>query len=219
MRKKEGSVDYKFFCEPNIFPIRLSSDFLADIEANLPPLPDQYLQSYRHQYQLSDYDIHLLLNNYELNQYFRAVMVYSKYPKTVCNILNSELLGLMAKHNLDFKSLKLTPENFSKLVDLLEGATISSKQAKEVLALMLDNKDPLVIVQEKGFKQVSDQATLLAYVNEVLSEQAQSVIDYHNGKDRALGFLVGQLMKKSKGQANPALATTLLKEALDAKKM
>lgn len=105
--------------------------FLAEIEDKLPLLPDQYLQSYRNQYQLWDYDIHLLINNYDLNQYFRAVMVYSKYPKTVCNILNSELLGLMAKHNLDFKSLKLMPENFSKLVDLLEGATISSNKLKK----------------------------------------------------------------------------------------
>lgn len=215
MRKKEGSIDYKYFPEPNIFPIRLSDEFVEAVKNSLVELPDAKAVRYEKDFGLSPYDISLLIANKALAEFFEQTMLSSKNPKLTCNMLNSELMGLLSKNNIEFENSKISATNFACLINLISDETISSKQAKEVLELMLNGDSPEKIVKEKGFKQVSNSDEILALVNEVISEQQQSVIDYHNGKDRALGFLVGQLMKKSKGQANPAMASKMMKEALD----
>lgn len=215
MRKKEGVVDYKFFPEPNIFPIKISDEFLNDVRKNLVELPDDKFIRYQKTYSLNEYDINLLINNMDLSRYFDSIMLKTSNAKLVCNLLNSELLGLMSKNNLDFENLKITTDNFAQLVLLLEKDEISSKQAKEILELMLEGQSPNEIVKQKGYKQVSNEEEIKKFVLEVLNEQSQSIADYKNGKDRALGFLVGQLMKKTKGQANPSLASKIMKEELD----
>lgn len=215
MRKKEGNVDYKYFPEPNIKPILLSDEFIKNVKNNLKELPDSKIERYSQVYGLNDYDIGLILSNYDVMDYFEKVMVFSNNPKNISNLINSELLGLMTKNNIKFSDLKISPKNFSRLSDLIVGQEISGKQGKEVLELMLSGDDVDVIVETKGFKQISDESFILQAVLEVIDEQKQSVIDYHNGKDRALGFLVGQLMKKTKGQANPALASSILKKELE----
>lgn len=215
MRKKEGAVDYKYFPEPNIFPIRLSDAFIASVQENLVELPDAKARRYREQFQLNDYDTNLLIANKQLASYFEKAMETAKNAKLCCNLLNSEFIGLLVKNNQNLETTLVQAENFAKLVNLIDSQSISSKQGKEVLEYMLSGQDPDLIVAEKGFKQVSNTDAIAQLVDEVLAEQPQSIVDYHNGKDRALGFLVGQLMKKSKGQANPALASQLMKQALE----
>lgn len=215
MRKKEGSVDYKYFPDPNIFPVRLSEAFIKDIQDNMPELPEVKHQRYVKEFGLNEYDSSQLLQNKDLCEYFDEAMQNIKNAKLACNILISELSGLLAKNNQDITSTKVTTANFAKLVNMIDQKEISSKQAKDVLEAMLDGKDPETIVKEKGLKQVSDEGAILALVQQVLDENPNSIADYKGGKDRALGFLVGQVMKKSRGQANPKMASALVKQELD----
>ena len=215
MRKKEGSVDYKYFPEPNIFPIRIADSEIEEIRSHMPELPAAKLNRYMHECGLNEYDAKQLIQNKDLATYFDQLLSGIKNAKLACNLLLSELTGLLAKNNQDITSTKVSPANMIKLVNMIDNKDISSKQAKIVLEEMLDGKDPETIVKEKGMKQVSDEGAILAIVNTVLDENPNSIADYKGGKDRALGFLVGQVMKKSKGQANPQMASKLVKQELD----
>lgn len=214
MRKKEGSVDYKYFPEPNIFPILLSAEEISEITEAMPELPDVKEARYRDEFKLSAYDAGQLIQNKDLALYYDEMMESGKYPKTCCNLLLSELQGLLAKRGESIAETKVRPDMLAKLAALLEEKVISSKQGKEVLNLMLDGSDPEAIVKEKGLRQVSDTSIIEKIVEEVLADNPESIRDYKNGKDRALGYLVGQVMKRSKGQANPQMASDLLKDKL-----
>lgn len=214
MRKKEGSVDYKYFPEPNIFPIRLSDAFIKEVQDNMPELPEVKALRYEEEYGLSAYDISVLLANKALCLYYEDVMKEAKNAKTACNLLTSELVGVLTKANQTIEDNPISATNFAKLVNMLESNKISSKQAKEILPLMIDGKDPETIASEKGMEQLSDESAIIALVNEVLDENEQSIIDFKNGKTHAQGYLVGQVMKKSKGKANPKLAAQLVASEL-----
>ena len=215
MRLKESGVDYKYFPEPNIFPIRIKDEWIKEIEEAMPELPDTKYKRYINEFGLSKYDANLLLGNKKLAAYFDEGMKTAKNAKNLCNLLTSELSGLLVKNEQDISTTKVTPANLSKLSNMISEGSISSKQAKEVLENMLDGKDPEKIAQEKGMKQVSNEDEILKIVTAVLDENPQSIIDFKNGKDRALGFMVGQVMKKSKGQANPKMASDLLTKELE----
>ena len=214
MRLKESSVDYKYFPEPNIFPILIDENWIKEIEASMPELPDVKSKRYINEYKLSEYDANLLLSDKLISSFFDEAMKSCKSPKNLCNLLTSELQGLLQKDEKKINEVNITPSNFAKLSNLISDNIISSKQAKTVLEEMFSGKDPEKIVEEKGIKQVSNEDEILKIVNEVLDENPQSIIDFKNGKDRALGFMVGQVMKKSKGQANPKMASDLLTNEL-----
>ena len=214
MRLKESSVDYKYFPEPNIFPIRIADEWIESIKNGMPELPDAKFKRYINEYKLSDYDSNLLLGNKMLSAYFDEAMKTASNPKNLCNLLTSELVGLLQKDETPIEKSPVTPANLAKLSNILEKGEISSKQAKGVLEEMLTGKDPETIIKEKGLKQVSNEDEILKVVLEVLDENPQSIEDFKNGKDRALGFMVGQVMKKSKGQANPKMASDLLTKEL-----
>ena len=181
----------------------------------MPELPDTKYKRYITELSLSKYAANLLLGNKKLAAYFDEAMTSAKNAKNLCNLLTSELMGLLVKNEQDISTTKVTPANLAKLSNMINEGTISSKQAKEVLEGMLDGKDPEKIAQEKGMKQVSNVDEILKIVTTVLDENPQSIIDFKNGKDRALGFMVGQVMKKSKGQANPKMASDLLTKELE----
>ena len=214
MRQKEGSVDYKYFPEPNIFPILIKEEEINTIQKGMKELPDVKLERYQNQMGLSAYDASNLLSDKELSDFFDEAISHTSNAKLLCNMLLSEVQGLLSKKNESLSTSKLTPQSLAKIVELVDTKTISSKQAKEVLELALDGEDPLKIVKDKGMKQNSSEDEILKLVLEVMDENPQSIADFKNGKDRAMGFLVGQVMKKSKGQANPALASKLVKEEL-----
>ncbi len=215
MRKKEGTVDYKYFPEPNIPPIRISKEMMDEVLSNMQELPDVKLKRYLDEYKLSEYDASIILANKHLAYYFDDSMKYAKNPKNLCNLLTSELQGLLTKNNLDITNCPISAENLALLSNVIDNNEISSKQAKAVLEEMFNtSKSPKEIIEEKGLKQVSNVDEILKIVTEVLDENPQSIVDFKNGKDRALGFMVGQVMKKSKGQANPKMASDLLTKEL-----
>ena len=210
MRKKEGTVDYKFFPEPNIFPIQLDENWVKQIQKDMPEVPEQRKVRYEQEYGLSDYDISVLIANKEVSDFYDTVMKHTKQAKLAANWVITELLSILNKQNLAIEQAKIRPEHLASMVDMIAKDEISGKQAKEVFVDVVEGKDPKKVIEEKGMKQVSDSSALLAIINQVLDEQPQSIQDYKNGKDRAIGFLVGQVMKKSKGQANPKMTNQLL---------
>lgn len=214
MRRKEGNVDYKFYPDANIPPIRLDANWIKDIQENMMELPDERKARYEKEYGLSDHDIHILIANKELSEFFEECMKYSKDSKGVCNWLLSDVLGYLNKNEIAIEDCKLNPEHLAKLVAMIDEGKVSSSQAKKIVDDMMEGKDPEVVAEEKGLKQVSDAGAIEALVNEVLDENPQAIEDFAAGKNRAMGFLVGQVMKKSKGKANPGMASKMINEEL-----
>ena len=210
MRLKESSVDYKYFPEPNIFPIRLSDSFINDVKNSIPELPESKHKRFIENYKLNEYDSNLLISSKEICGFFDEACQFANNKKVLCNLLTSELQGLLVKNNESISDCKISPKNLASLSNLVDSGTVSSKQAKEILLEMLNGKDPESIIKEKGIEQLSDETEILKIVNEVLDANEQSIIDFKNGKDRAFGFLVGQIMKKTNGQVNPKIASKIL---------
>ena len=213
MRKKEGAVDYKYFPEPNIFPIQLDPEWIRQLQAAMPEMPEVRQARYA-ELGLPENDIALLVANKELADYYDQVMKHTQHAKIAANWVIVELPAGLTKLNTKLAENPVAPQAMAELVNMIVGGEISGKQAKIVFEEVLQGKDPKQVAQEKGMKQLSDSSALIALINQVLDEQPQSITDYKNGKDRAVGFLVGQVMKKSKGQANPAMTNKLIVEEL-----
>lgn len=214
MRKKEGNVDYKYFPEPNIPPIRLDEAWIKEIQSHLPELPDARKARYQREYGLNDYDADVLVASRDLAQFFDAVCQYTKEYKMAANWTIVELSAALNKANLKASENPCNPKHLADMINMIKDATISSKQAKTVFEEIMKGKDPKQVVEEKGMKQMSDSSELLKMINEVLDNNPKSIEDFKNGKDRAIGFLIGQVMKASKGTANPAMSNQLIKEEL-----
>ena len=214
MRRKEGNVDYKFFPEPNIFPIRLDANWIKSIQDSMPELPEERKARYTNDFGLNEHDINVLIANKELGDFFEETMKYSKNAKGVCNWLLGEVQGWLNKHEQTIVNTELKPEALAKLVAMIDTNEISSKQAKELIDDIMTGKDPVESAKEKGLQQVTNTDELANMIKEVLDENAQAIEDFKAGKGRAVGFLVGQVMKKSKGQANPGLVNQILQEEL-----
>jgi aspartyl-tRNA(Asn)/glutamyl-tRNA(Gln) amidotransferase subunit B len=217
MRMKEGSVDYKYFPEPNIPPVLLSQAWIDAIRLALPELPEARLNRYR-SLGLSDYDAGQLIQNKALSDLFDALLPQVKSVKLAANWCLGDLLANLSQDQLTHKTYALRLSELAAMINALADQTISSKQAKDIFGHLLEGKGYDDTVKALNIVQVSDTSVLSSLVEEVLNENPQSIVDYHAGKDRALGFLVGQLMKKSKGQANPALSSELLKAQLATRK-
>ncbi|MDR1794670.1 MAG: Asp-tRNA(Asn)/Glu-tRNA(Gln) amidotransferase subunit GatB [Erysipelotrichaceae bacterium] len=213
MRTKETALDYKYFPEPNIFPIRLSEKWLKEIQDNMP----ESAKAKRERFVglgLSETDAAILVSQRPLAAFFEETIQYTDQIKAVANWLLVDTLGYCNKENLPVADLKLKPKALADLIDLIQNKTISSKQAKEVFAQLLEGRDAGEVVKSKGMTQVSDAGFIQSLIDEVLAENPQLIADYRAGKDRSLGFVVGQVMKKSQGKANPALTSDLAKKAL-----
>lgn len=214
MRRKEGNVDYKFFPEPNIFPILLDPEWIKSIQASMPELPQARRERYEKSYGLSQRDIDILIANKEMAEFFESCMKYSKNAKSVCNWLLADVSAWLNAHETTISASTLKPEHLAKLVAMIDEGRISSKQAKELVDDLMAGRDPEVSAKEKGLEQMSDTGALEAMVKEVLDANPQAIVDFKNGKDRAVGFLVGQVMKKSRGKANPGMASKLVQQEL-----
>ena len=214
MRKKEGNVDYKFFPEPNIFPIRLDQKWIDEIINNLPELPDAKKARFVGEYGLSDYDASVLVANMSLCECFETLANGCTNKKMAANWMISDVLAYANKNDIDLASLKDKMNGLAKLINMVDTKEISNKQAKQLFEDVLNGKDAEKLAKEKGMKQMSDPTMIQQWIDQVLDANAQSIADYAAGKDRALGYLVGQVMKLSKGQANPGLANKMMVEAL-----
>lgn len=214
MRRKEGNVDYKFFPEPNIFPIRLSDEWIKDIQDNMPELPQARKERYRSEYGLSDHDISILISNKEMSDYFETVTKFTSNAKSACNWLLSDISAWLNTHETTIDQAQLNPENLAKLIAMIDDGKISNAQAKKLVDDLMAGKDPEAAAKEKGLEQVSDTGAIAAMVNEVMDANPQAIEDFRNGKSRAVGFIVGQVMKKSRGQANPGMVSRMVNEEL-----
>jgi aspartyl-tRNA(Asn)/glutamyl-tRNA(Gln) amidotransferase subunit B len=215
MRSKEEAHDYRYFPEPDLVPLVIDRQWVEEIRASLPELPDARKTRYQRDYGLSAYDAARLAAELELAEFFEACVKCYPQPKMVSNWINGELSRLLNLHNININACPLTPPQLGALLELIEKGTISGKIAKTVFEEMFNKgKDPAQIIQEKGLIQISDEDALIKIVNEVITQNQKVVDDYRAGKDRALAFLVGQVMKVTRGKANPELVNRLLKEKM-----
>ena len=215
MRKKTDAVDYKYYTEANIMPIKLSDAFINKAISLVPELPDARFNRYVNDLKLSDYDAKQLINSKLVADYYEEVLKDYNDPKITANWILGDVYSYLNKNNLTISNFKLSPLNLAKLLKLLKDGKISSKQGKEVFNIIIEtNEDPESIAKAKGMVQESDEGLIMEYINEVLTDNPQAIATYKSGRDNILGFLVGQVMKKSKGKANPAITSKLLKEEI-----
>ncbi|AHA08948.1 MULTISPECIES: Asp-tRNA(Asn)/Glu-tRNA(Gln) amidotransferase subunit GatB [Bacillus] len=216
MRIKEGSDDYRYFPEPDLVELYIDDAWKEEVRASIPELPDARKARYVAEIGLPAYDAHVLTLTKEMSDFFEATITDGADAKLTSNWLMGEVLAYLNKQQKELKDVALTPAGLSKMVQLIEKGTISSKIAKKVFNELIEKGgDPEEIVKAKGLVQISDEGTLRKVVTEILDNNEQSIEDFKNGKDRAIGFLVGQIMKATKGQANPPLVNKILLEEIN----
>ncbi|SET75237.1 aspartyl-tRNA(Asn)/glutamyl-tRNA(Gln) amidotransferase subunit B [Salinibacillus kushneri] len=216
MRVKEGSDDYRYFPEPDLVPLYIDEEWKERVRGEIPELPDARKDRYVNDLELPAYDAMVLTLTKEMSDFFEETIAAGADPKLASNWLMGEVSGYLNKHDQELKDIALTPDALAKMVKLIADETISSKIAKKVFSELVEKGgDPEKIVKDKGLVQISDEGQLTEIITGILDENQQSIDDYKNGKDRALGFLVGQVMKATKGQANPKMVNKIILEEMD----
>ena len=215
MRSKEDAQDYRYFPDPDLVPIDISEEWLEEIRVRQPELRTEKLKRYKEEFEIPDYDAQILTGSKQMADMFEAATAICKKPKKVSNWLMVETMRLLKEKEMEPEDIRFSPEHLSRLITLVDGKVINSSVAKEVFQVMFEEDvDPEQYVEEKGLKTVNDEGALRKVVEEVIAANSQSVEDYHNGKEKAIGFLVGQTMKAMKGKADPASVNQMLKELL-----
>lgn len=205
MRSKADAVDYKYFIEPNIAPTPVTDEMLDEIRKTIPMLQLDRVKKYTSEYELSKYDSEVLVKTKEVSDFFNEVVALNCDPKKACNWITGMLLGYLNANELTIDEVPVKPEVIKELIDLIDNKTISSKQAKEVFEDMIESgKTPSIIVKEKGMMQITDDSAIHDIVMEVLKENDDQAREYNPEKTRMIDFFVGQVMKKTRGKANPA---------------
>lgn len=214
MRIKESAHDYRYFPDPDLLPVR-TAKLVEDAKAGMPELPQAKRERFVADFGISEYDAAVLADDASLADFFEKASKDSPKPKSVANWIINDLLSALSAASLDLSACPIQPASIGELTVLIEGGTISGRQGKEVFAeMMVSGKAPAIIVEEKGLKQVSDTGAIEAFCDEVINANPASVADFKSGKDAALNFLKGQVMKLSKGKANPAVAGEILAKKL-----
>ena len=214
MRSKEDAHDYRYFPDPDLLPLKLSDDFINKIKKNIPELPDEKKKRFIEKFNLTPYEATILVSDIETSKYFEEVVKDSDV-KLAANWIIGELFALLNEKNLEITQSPISARNLSKLINLIKDGTISGKIAKTLFELMLDgDKDPEILVEEKGLKQKSDPKELENLIEGVIKDNPDKVAEYKSGKVKLFGFFVGQVMKVSNGTANPQLVNEILKKKL-----
>ena len=216
MRSKEEANDYRYFPDPDLLPVSITSDLIDNIKSNMPELPTIKKDRFKTQYKLNEYDIDILTNNRELSEYFEKTIEDTDLnPKTTANWIITEVLALANKKNLSVTEYPVSFKNLQNLLSNVQNDVISNKQAKDVFERMWNNgEDAQNIIESEGMKQISDIDELNKLVDNIIKNNYKSVEEYQNGKDKLLGFFVGQVMKETKGKGNPKVINEILKEKL-----
>jgi aspartyl-tRNA(Asn)/glutamyl-tRNA(Gln) amidotransferase subunit B len=215
MRSKEDAHDYRYFPEPDLVPIIISDEWLKEIEDRQPELRDEKKARYKVEFDIPDYDIDIITGSKKMSDLFEATILICNKPKKVSNWLMVETMRLLKENNMDTDEISFSPENLAKLIELVEAGTINGTVAKEVFEVIFkEDINPDKYVEEKGLKTVNDEGALRTTIEGIIASNPQSVEDYHNGKEKAMGFLVGQTMKAMQGKANPGMINQILKELL-----
>ena len=216
MRDKEDAQDYRYFPDPDLVAIRLSDEYVEDIRKALPELPESRRDRYIKEYNLSEKDAKLLTASKYLSNLFEGALAICGNAKAVANWILSDISRILNEKELEPENVPFTAEQLAKMIELIDKGTISSAIAKKVLTELFENpKDPEVIIKEKGWIQISDEGAIKEVVMKILENNPQSVADFKGGKDKALGFLVGQAMKETKGKANPQMLNKMFLEELN----
>ena len=215
MRSKEDAQDYRYFPEPDLVPVVISDEWIERVKARQPEMRDEKLIRYQEEFGLPKYDAEILTGDKSFADLFEAAAAICGKPKKVSNWIMTETIRLLKENEMDPDQIRFSPEHLAKLVDLADAGSVTNTVAKEVFEKVFkEDIDPEAYVKEKGLLTVNDEGALRETVAKVIAENPQSVEDYHNGKEKAIGFLVGQTMKAMKGKANPALVNQILKELL-----
>ena len=214
MRSKEEAHDYRYFPDPDLLPLKISDDFIKKIKANLPELPDAKKERFINDYGLSSYDAGVLVSEKAIADYFEKA-AKGRDSKIIANWVIGDLFALLNKTNKTIEDPPILPESLGELIDFIQDGTISGRIAKEVIESMaVSGKAAAVIIEEKGFKQVSDVKELTKVTKQVLSDHPNELSEYKNGKEKVFGFFVGQVMKLTAGKANPTKVNEILKKEL-----
>ena len=215
MRVKEGASDYRYFPEPDLPPFIISEAWIDEVRASIPEMPAKRRARYVADLGLTEYDAMVLTLSKEMSDFFESAIAQEVDAKQVANWLMGEVSAYLNSEQVELHDTKLTPDNLAGMVNLIADGTISSKIAKKVFReLITKGGDAKAVVEAQGLVQLSDPAQLLPIINDVLDNNQQSIEDFKNGKDRAVGFLVGQIMKATKGKANPGVVNQLLQTEL-----
>ena len=215
MRSKEDAQDYRYFPDPDLAPVYISDEWLESVRRRQPELRTEKMKRYKEEFDIPDYDIEIITGTKHMADIFEATVALGSQPKKVSNWLMVETLRLLKEKEMEPEDIRFSPENLAKLIELTEQKVINSTVAKEVFEEMFDKDiDPQEYVEEKGLKTVNDEGALRKIIEDIVAVNPQSVADYKGGKEKALGFLVGQTMKEMKGKANPGRINEILKELL-----
>lgn len=216
MRSKEGAADYRFFPEPDLPRITITKDWIESARASIPEMPDLRRKRYIEEYELPEYDAMVLTLNKDMSDFFNDTVAAGADPKQASNWLMGEVSAHLNSEQTTLAGTTLTPQNLAQMISLIADGTISSKIAKKLFKILAtEGGDANEIVQSRGMAQLSDPAVLQPMIDEIIAKNEQSVVDFKNGKDRAVGFLVGQIMKASRGSANPTVINQLLMATLN----
>lgn len=214
MRGKEDAHDYRYFPEPDLMPLEISQEWIDRVKATMPELPEQKRQRYM-DLGLSEYDASVIVAQYELAMFFDEVLKAGGNPKIAVNFLMGEVAAYLKEQKLSINETKLTPENLVELISLIERATISNNIGKQIIVEMMETGEKAsAIVEKKGLSQISDTGAIKEIAQKIIDANPSQVEAYRGGKDKLFGFFVGQVMKETKGRANPQSVNQILKELL-----
>jgi len=217
MRGKEEAHDYRYFPEPDLLPLIIDDKWIEDIRKGLPELPFEKIERFLKEYNLPRYDVEILVSDRSLASYFEDTVMLFPEPKTVSNWIMTELLRELKARNLEAKDAPISPANLAELLTLIKDGTISIKIGKEIFPeLCSTGASPKRLVQDKGLIQISDESAIAQTIEQILARFPKEVAEFKAGKDKLLGFFVGQVMKETKGKANPKLLNELLLKRLKA---
>ncbi len=215
MRSKVDAEDYKYFVEPNIPKYKISENWLEEIRKSIPELPYERKEKYISKYGLSDYDAGILIKDINTASYFEKCLDLGVEPKTAANWITGNILGYSYKHDIAIQDLYITPERLSVITSSIKDGKISSKQGKDLFFMVLEREDePANIMKSEGMQQISDDGAILTVITEVLDENTEQIEQYKNGKTNMFDYFVGQVMKKTRGQANPVKVKETLTDEL-----
>ena len=215
MRDKEDAQDYRYFPDPDLVPIHISEEWLDTIKEAQPEFKDEKMLRYKEEFGIPDYDINMITDSKKLADIFEETTALCNKPKKVSNWLITETMRILKEKNMDPEDIAFSPKSLARIIELADEGAINSNVAKEIFEKIFDEDiDPDKYIEENGLKQVNDEGALKATVEKVIADNPQSVADYRAGKEKAIGFLVGQTMKAMQGKANPGMVNKLLKELL-----
>ncbi|MDI6703529.1 MAG: Asp-tRNA(Asn)/Glu-tRNA(Gln) amidotransferase subunit GatB [bacterium] len=215
MRTKEEAHDYRYFPEPDLVPLSINPEWVNKISKRLPELPKDRMNRFLKEYGLPEYDALVLTSSRDLADYYEECVRLYNQPKVISNWIMTELLALLKEDGIEITQVKIKPEHLISMLGLIDKGVISGKIAKDIIVHMFrTGKDPSLIVEEKGLVQITDEDEVSKVIDEVILENKKAVLEYKSGKTKVMGFLVGQVMKKTEGKANPQIVNKLLREKI-----